>query len=289
MLVDLHVHSYASDGTLSPTELVIHAKENGLSAIALTDHDTINGLDEAIDAGKLYQVEVIPGIELAAEFTTDNLHILGYCIKYKNNDFIKKLEPIQNSRDIRNQKMILKLNDLGFSVTMDEIYNISDDSNNSKNIITRAHFAKALYNKGYVSSIQETFELYLSPGKPGYVERIIPTPKECIDLIHSVGGIAVLAHPTLYGLNMGKSLEKLIAELTSCGLDGIEAIYPLHNIDEEIYFKNLANKYNLLITGGSDFHGTNKPGLKIGTGYSNLKIPYPILEKIKSKASLNTK
>lgn len=286
MLVDLHVHSHVSDGTLSPTELVIHAKESGLSAIALTDHDTIEGLEEAIHAGQHYQLEVVPGIELSAEFRTDNLHILGYCINYKNNDFIQKLEPIQNSRQIRNEQMILKLNELGFPITMNDLIITDPSEKDNVSIITRSHFAKALYQKGYVQSLKEAFELYLTPGKPGYVKRKISTPKECIDLIHSTGGIAVLAHPTLYGLSLGKKLEKLIAELVSYGLDGIEAVYSLHTPDQQSYFISLAHKYNLLISGGSDFHGSNKPRLEIATGYGNLKIPYSILQQIKNKAGI---
>ena len=286
MLIDLHVHSYVSDGTLSPAEVVIHAKENGLSAIALTDHDTIEGLEEAILAGEHYQMEVIPGIELSAEFTTDNLHILGYCINYKNRDFRKKLEPIQNSRQIRNEQMVLELNKLGFSITMDDLLNTDPTTKDNVNIITRAHFAKVLYQKGYVQSLKEAFELYLTPGKPGYVKRKISTPKECIDLIHSAGGIAILAHPTLYGLSLGKKLEKLVSELVSYNLDGIEAIYSLHTPDEQSYFISLARNYNLLISGGSDFHGSNKPGLEIATGYGNLKVPYSILQQIKNKAGM---
>lgn len=275
MLVDLHVHSHVSDGTLSPTEVVIHAKEKGLHAIALTDHDTVDGLDEAIEAGALYLVEVIAGIELSAEFTDMDLHFLGYCIDYKNKDFLSKLRPLRDSRQIRNANMLTKLNELGFKIS------ISEDSN----VTTRAHFGKALYEEGYVSSIKEAFDLYLSPGKPGYLKRKTPTPRECIDLIHSAGGIAILAHPTLYGLDMA-ALEKLVGTLAGYGLDGIEAIYPLHTPEEEAYLTDISRKYNLIISGGSDFHGSNKPGLEIATGYGNLEVPYFILEQIKNKAGI---
>ena len=270
MLIDLHVHSNASDGTLSPTELIIHAKEKGLSAIALTDHDTVEGINEAMEAGALYQMEVIPGIELSADFPNDNLHILGYNINFKDPTFLKKLAPIQNGRNIRNEKMLQALHDLGFDIS------ISDDAD----IVTRAHFARALYDAGHVSSLDQAFKLYLSPGKPGYVKRITPSPEECINLIHGGGGLAVLAHPTLYGLK-APEIMSLIKRLTGYGLDGIEVMHSVHSMQDEIFLRDLAKKNNLLITGGSDFHGSNKPNLEIGIGYGNLKIPYSILESLR--------
>lgn len=274
MLIDLHVHSNESDGTLTPSEVVIHAKDKGLDAIALTDHDTVKGLDEAIEAGKLYKVEIVPGIELSADFPNENLHILGYYMDHKDPLWIDKLRPIQDSRKIRNQEMIEKIKKLGFDISLEE--NV---------VITRAHFARALYDGGHVSSMDEAFELYLSPGKPGYVKRITPTPKECIDLIHSGGGLAFLAHPTLYGLKPHQ-LTKLIKKLAGLGLDGIEAIHSIHSKQDEVFLRDLAIKNDLLISGGSDFHGSNKPNLEIAVGYGNLKIPYRILQHIKNKAGI---
>ena len=275
MLIDLHVHSNTSDGTLSPSEVVIHAKEAGLTAIALTDHDTVKGLAEATQAGELYKLEVVPGIELSADFPKDSLHILGYYIDYKDPAFLKKLEPIQEGRTIRNAKMLDQLKNLGFDIAMDE----------GVEIFTRAHFAKALLDGGYVSSFDEAFKKYLAPGKAGYVKRVTPTPKECIDLIHSGGGLAFLAHPTLYGLNTSQ-LTKLIKKLTKDGLDGLEAIHAVHSAQDETHLRILASKNNLLISGGSDFHGSNKPKLEIGVGYGNLKIPYRLLENIKAKIGI---
>lgn len=273
MLVDLHVHSNASDGTLSPSEVVVHAKEKGLGAIALTDHDTVTGIDEAMQAGALYQVEVIPGIELSADFPNDNLHILGYYIDYKDPGFIKELAPIQDGRTIRNDKMLANLHQLGFKITIDE----------DVDIVTRAHFARALLDGGHVTSMDEAFKLYLSPGKPGYEKRVTPSPQECIDLIHRGGGLAFLAHPTLYGLKTGP-LTKLIKELTNYGLDGIEVMHSIHSKQDEVFLRDLATKNKLIISGGSDFHGANKPNLEIAVGYGNLKIPYSVLENIKNKA-----
>ncbi|HHX60001.1 MAG TPA: PHP domain-containing protein [Epulopiscium sp.] len=273
MLIDLHVHSNVSDGTLSPSQVVQLAKEKGLCAIALTDHDTIDGLDEAMKAGHLHQVEIIPGIELSAEFPKDNLHFVGLLIDYKNKAFLDKLRPLKDARKIRNKKMLSQLQALGFNITVDE----------NSSVTTRAHFARALLEGGYVASMEEAFELYLSPGKPGYLKRVTPSPKECIDLIHDAGGIAILAHPTLYKLKTTE-IEELIASLADDGLDGIEAIYPLHTPEEETYFIDLAKRYSLIISGGSDFHGDNKPGLELGTGYGNLKIPHAVLDVIKNKS-----
>jgi len=273
MLIDLHVHSNVSDGTLSPSQVVQLAKEKGLCAIALTDHDTIDGLDEAMKAGHLHQVEIIPGIELSAEFPKDNLHFVGLLIGYKNKAFLDKLRPLKDARKIRNKKMLSQLQALGFNITVDE----------NSSVTTRAHFARALLEGGYVASMEEAFELYLSPGKPGYLKRVTPSPKECIDLIHDAGGIAILAHPTLYKLKTTE-IEELIASLADDGLDGIEAIYPLHTPEEETYFIDLAKRYSLIISGGSDFHGDNKPGLELGTGYGNLKIPHAVLDVIKNKS-----
>ncbi len=275
MFIDLHVHSTASDGTLSPTQVVRLAREKGLQAIALTDHDTIDGVGEAIEAGALYGVEVIPGIELAADFPGENLHLLGLYIDYEDKDFLQKLKPLVNSREIRNQKMLDQLDDLGLPISLEE----------NSNATTRGHFAKALLEAGHVASMEEAFDLYISPGKPGYIKRMTPSPKECIDLIHQAGGLAILAHPTLYGLDMIE-IETLIARLADDGLEGIEAIYCLHSPEEEAALIKIAKKYNLIISGGSDFHGDHKPGLELGTGYGNLKIPYRLLDQIKSFLNL---
>lgn len=273
--IDLHLHSTFSDGTCSPTEIVQLAQKANLSAIALTDHDTTDGLDEFMSAGKKYGVETIPGIEISAQYDHEEVHIVGLFIDYTNPNLQNTIYGIQNHRIDRNGMMIEKLQSLGFSVTMDDLETVAQGE-----IITRAHFAKLLLQKGYVSSLSEAFDLYLSQGKPGYIQRKTLSPKETIQLIEKAGGIAVMAHPTLYNLTK-ECLETLIQELISYGLKGIEAEYVLYSEEEEAYIKSFADQYHLLYSGGSDFHGENKRDIKIGIGKGNLQIPYSYLVKMK--------
>lgn len=277
--IDLHVHSNVSDGTLSPAELVHYAKQKGLRAFALTDHDIIDGIEEAVNEGKEWGVEVIPGIEFAAEYKDREIHILGLFIDYKDCNFIQKLNWIQNARVRRNEKMLKKLNDIGIKITLEDLKQRA-----GKDLITRAHFGKALFEKGYTKSLNDAFRLYLSPGSPGYVQREILSPKECIQLIHEAKGLAVLAHPTLYRLS-DNNLSSLLQVLKEEGLDAIESIYSLYSKEQENKIRSLAHHFNLLITGGSDFHGTNKKDIDMGAGKGNLKIPYGILEDLKKSIS----
>lgn len=241
--IDLHVHSNLSDGTLSPSELVHYAKQKGLIAFALTDHDIIDGIDDAMNKGKEYDIEVIPGIELAAEYKDREVHILGLFVDYKDSYFIQKLNWIQEARVRRNEKMLKKLNDIGINITQEDLKQRA-----GKDLITRAHFGKALFEKGYTKNLEDAFRLYLSPGTPGYVQREILSPKECVDLIHSAKGLAILAHPTLYHLSYDE-LNQLLKSLQGDGLDGIEAIYSLYSKDQENKIRSLAHHFNLLITG----------------------------------------
>lgn len=275
--IDLHVHSNISDGTLTPKELVHYAKQKGLRAFALTDHDIIDGIEEAVQEGKELGVKVIPGIEFAAEYKDREIHILGLFIDYKNPYFVQKLDWIQNARVRRNEIMLQKLNDIGINITPEDLQQRA-----GKDLITRAHFGRAIFEKGYTQTLEDAFRLYLSPGSPGYVKRDVLSPKECIKLIHEAKGLAVLAHPTLYHLS-DEELNHLVQSLCENGLDGIEAIYSLYSKEQENQIRSLAHHYNLLITGGSDFHGTNKKDIDIGTGKGNLKIPYEILEELKKK------
>lgn len=275
--IDLHVHSTVSDGTYSPCELVKYASKKNLSAIALTDHDCIFGIEEAKQCAKEYNIEVISGIEFSTKYNDTEIHILGLYIDETNKDFVKNLDYIVQSREIRNEKMIQKLNDYGLNITMNDVLDTSDSD-----IYTRAHFAKALYNKGYVKSLREAFDKYIGNDCPCYVSRTKVTPKLAIDLIRSCKGIPILAHPTLYNMDL-RQLDILIKELVNDGLLGIEGLYSLYNKSEVKYIGDFAKKYNLVVSGGSDFHGNNKVNIDLGIGRGNLKIPYLLLEKIKSK------
>ena len=264
--VDFHVHSNISDGTLTPTEVVKMAADKGLAAIALTDHDTIDGVEEALRAGETYGIRVIPGIEISADYNGSDLHILGLNIDYKNDEFAGRVAVCRDSRDGRNLKMVEKMQAQGFPVTWDIMLDRFGD-----NSITRAHFAKYLLDEGYVASKDEAFAKYLNPGCPCYVSRVKVTPKEAIEMILLAGGHPVLAHPLLYRMPKDR-LESVIVMLQGYGLQGIEARYSLNRVEDDVFLEKLATRHGLGMTGGSDFHGDIKPDIAIGTGKGNLSV-----------------
>lgn len=275
--IDLHVHSTASDGSYTPSELVNYALKKDLCAFALTDHDTCDGLDEAISyaASLPYDITVIPGIELSAEYMGEDIHILGLNIDYKNTEFLTELKEFQDSRSDRNVKMIKKLQDNGFAITQDMVDKRFGDA-----VITRAHYAILMIEMGYVKDKDEAFTKWLDKDCPCYVARHKITPSGAVKLIKKAGGHPVMAHPVLYSLT-DNVLDELVVSLASDGLEGIEAIYCLNKAGDEKKYKNLAFRHGLYITGGSDFHGTAKPGLELGTGYdNNIAVPETLLENI---------
>jgi len=273
--IDLHTHTTASDGTLTPRELVSLAVEIGLSAIAITDHDTVGGVEEALSEGRKLGLEVIPGIEISAEFERE-MHILGYYIDYCSPILQESLQRLQEFRKRRNPQIVEKLRQLGFLITIEEV-----EREAGGEIIGRPHIAKALVRKGYVKSIQEAFEYYLSDGKPAYIKKEKLTPQEAIQTILTAGGLPVLAHPKYLALNQDR-LGKLIDQLVQWGLKGIEVYYSAHSVGETRRYLALAKKYELLVSGGSDFHGINKPDIRLGRGFGNLNISYDLVEKIKN-------
>ena len=273
--IDLHTHSTFSDGTLTPTELVHSAKTAGLSALALTDHDTLNGILEGATAAVACDLEFISGIELDAMADGTEVHILGYLFDADNAVLRTSLALMAEQRDRRNTQMCQKLAALNIHVTQDDLLN-----HTKKNMITRAHFANALIKKGICKTFENAFSKYLSPGCAAYVPRFSFTASEVIALIRQAGGIAVLAHPFLYKFNKHE-LDTLIGFLAAQGLGGIEAVYATHTPVDEAYLRQLAKKYRLHITGGSDFHGQNKPHIAIGKGRGRLFVPYSLLQDLK--------
>lgn len=279
-IIDLHAHSTASDGTYSPAEVAELAKKLGLSAIALTDHDTIDGLDEFQKTGNALGIETIPGIEFAALWEKHHrpeIHLVGLGFDPAHPVLLSRMQEIRQSRDLRNSKMCEKLSSIGLHITIEEVA-----ANAGGEIITRAHFANVLLQKGYIKKKEDAFSRYISPGLPGYVEREFLTPALCIQTIKEAGGAAVLAHPTLYGLGM-EQLEELCEELIPYGLDGIECQYSTYSPAETKAITALAEKMDLLPSGGSDFHGKNKPNIHLGSGKSNLAIPYGFWEELKKR------
>lgn len=259
---------------MAPTELVKHAKECGLRAIALTDHDTFDGVAEAIEAGGLYGVEVIAGIEFSA-VSTGETHILGYNIDISNKEINEAVDKAKALRLLNNERTAEALRKLGFDVTVEDARAISPIGN-----LGRAHFAKVMEIKGYTKSVKEAFDLYLQKGRPAFNSLRLLEPEEAISLIHQAGGKAFLAHLHLTKLK-GKELEDYVIRLKNAGLDGLEGYYTEYDGEMESEYRGLAKKHGLLISGGTDFHGTNKPHIKLGTGYGELKIPYSLLEAIK--------
>lgn len=276
--VDLHVHSTRSDGSLSPSALVDLALQKGLSAFALTDHDTIDGLDEAIRYASDKEVEVIPGIEFSTEYYGRDIHIVGLAIDYKAPAFSSRLREFVDSRIRRNQKMCANLSSAGIDISYEKLLQAFPEA-----VITRAHYARYLLEHGYVKSLPEAFERYVGDHSPYFVPREKVTPCQAVQLILEAKGLPILAHPLLY--HLGKdALEKLVLSLKDAGLVGIEAIYSTHSAGEEREMRQLAARCGLLISGGSDFHGANKPGLELGTGYhGKLFIPYDVWEKLEDK------
>lgn len=270
--IDLHVHSNFSDGTFTPTELVQYGLEKKLSAIALTDHDSMDGIFEAIEASKNTSIQVIKGIELSTAYKGKDIHILGLFVNPDDKVFAKKLSSFQEARNIRNKKMIQNFENAGFHISVDKMADSFGDSQ-----LTRAHFARYLLNHNYVKSMREAFERYLNEDSPYYVPREKITPIQAVTLLLENKAIPVLAHPVLYRFTEHE-LETLIGELKETGLVGLEAIHSENTPTDEDNMKKIANRFDLLISGGSDFHGSNKPGLDLGTGRGNLSIPETILD-----------
>lgn len=278
--VDLHTHTNASDGTYSPSELVDYAIAKELAAIAITDHDTIAGLAEAKNRAFGTSLEIISGIEFSSvsDLCPNDLHILGLCINENDLAFTGRLAAIVDERNTRNGRMVGKLRDHGFDITLEDIRAQSSDG-----VITRAHFGRALMEKGYVASISEAFDKYIGYRGPCYVEREKLTPEKAIEMILANGGVPVLAHPTLYGLDL-VSLEKVVEHLARHGLIGIEGIYSTYTKSETRWIGEMAKRHGLLCTGGSDFHGANKNGIDLGVGYGSLHVPASILDAVKEKS-----
>lgn len=274
-MIDLHVHSTASDGTCSPTELVILAKDAGLEAFALTDHDSIDGIEEALAAGKEHNMEVIPGVELSCNYNGEEIHVVGLYIDYKDAEFVKHLKNFQDLRDNRNIKMAERLREEGFDISADALHEMFPDA-----VLTRAHVAKYLVATGQVKELSIVFDKYIGNGCKCFVDRPKVHPADAVKMIHRIGGVAILAHPCLCKMPR-QELYAMIEELANAGLDGIEAIYSCNMGSDEKDFTEISNKHHLFISGGSDFHGSNKPYIKLGVGKGNMHVPYEILTTIK--------
>ncbi len=276
-LIDLHVHSAASDGSYPPAEVVRYAKEGGLKAMALTDHDTVEGLPEAVAAGDSLGVEVIPGVEISARFPGGTMHILGLCIDYTNGHLDERLAVLKQARADRNPQIIAKLNALGIPITMAQVEKISGGGQ-----VGRPHIARALLESGYVQDLQEAFDQYLGWHRAAYVSKFRFPPAEAIAMIRDVQGVPVLAHPFTLGLGSAFALRHQLAALKKLGLAGIEVFYSEHTPEQEALYLKLARELGLLVTGGSDYHGANKPEITLGSMPSQARLTYDLVEALKA-------
>ncbi len=263
---DLHLHTIFSDGTYTPEELISESKKSGLSAIAVVDHDTVLGIEPATKIANTEDIEVLPGIELSAEYDGLEVHILGYLIDYKREKLIEKLEFLKKNRIERIYKIVDKLKNMDVVLEAESVFALA-----KYGTVGRLHVARAMVKAGLVHSIAEAFRKYIGDKGPAYVCNFRFSPSDAIKLIKEAGGIPVLAHP--YTIMK----DELIPEFVDCGLMGLEAYYPEHTQGMTNFYLGLAKKYNLLVTGGSDCHGKAKPEAKIGS----VKIPYELVEKLK--------
>jgi hypothetical protein len=275
--IDLHTHSTASDGTLAPAELVGLAAETGLSALALTDHDTIAGNAEALARGHSLGLEVIAGCELSVDHRPGFMHVIGLYVPQNPVNLANGMRYLNERRMSRNTRMIEKLQAIGVDVTYDEVLAIAGSGT-----VGRPHLARALMNKGYVSGMDQAFQEYLGEGGKAYLPKDKFTPEKAVELLASEGATVILAHP--YSLNAAPDrLERILKNLMDHGLEGIECYYPMHSPGKTREFLNIARKLDLLPVGGSDFHGENKPEIRLGAAGYGREIPYSLLEAIKKR------
>ncbi len=274
--VDLHTHTTESDGTFTPEELILEAKRIGLSAIAITDHDSVSGIEKAAPIAAMQGIELIPGIELSTDYNGKEVHVVGLFIDTENEYLLEKIKEFKENRNNRNTMIIENLQKEGFDITMEALVAENPDC-----VITRGNIARFLYEHGMIPTIQTAFEKYIGDNCKCYVNRFKITPMDGVRLIKEAGGTAILAHPLLYHMS-DTTLQTMVDEMKEAGLDGIEAIYCTYTPSEERQMKCFAQKNQLLVSGGSDFHGGTKPNLNLGIGYGKLHIPYEVLEDIKN-------
>jgi predicted metal-dependent phosphoesterase TrpH len=276
-IVDLHVHSTASDGSSTPLEIIEAAKNSGLQAIAITDHDTVEGSAEALRSPQGPALEVLSGIEISADFLPGTMHMLGYLIRLDDPALRQTLERVQASRANRNLQIVEKLQNFGIDIDYEDVLKVSGGGQ-----VGRPHIAQVLVQKGAVQSIDGAFGKLLKKNGPAYVPRFRLSPAEAINMILQAGGVPVLAHPfTLHTKNEAE-LEGIVADLKRVGLRGLEVYYPEHGRARTAQYERLALGHDLLITGGTDFHGASKPQVHLGIGRGDMRVPYRCVEELKN-------
>lgn len=272
-IVDLHTHTTASDGSYTPTELVKYAKQKGLSAIAITDHDTVAGVEEASMEGEELGIRVIPGAELSTRVDDCDVHMTSLFINCKNKQLIKRLDDMAASRQERNYKMVDKLHEAGFQIDRRDL-----DALGEGKILARGHIAQILIARGYATELKEALRKYLSKGTPGYVQKEVLSPEECIQLVHDAGGLIFVAHLHQIDPQDPEHCKDVARRLIRMGADGLETQYCEFDDEWRQATEQIAQECGCLRSGGSDFHGAMKKGLDLACGYGDLQVPYTFLE-----------
>ena len=276
--IDLHLHTRYSDGSLMPAEVVGLAHQAGVTAMAITDHDIVDGIPHALNAAAPLGIEIIPGVELSSRLDGQELHVLGYFFDWQDSTFRDHLAQQRLSRNARIPQTIERLNAVGLELSEDDIRTRAGSGS-----IGRPHIAQVLVDKGYVQDTREAFDRYLKEGAPAYVPRMLADTREVITWIRNAGGVPVLAHPT-WTRCQGEPLFHLCASLKEAGLLGLEVFYSTHNRKQTSRYLELAKRLDLLITGGSDFHGAANPTIHVGRGKGNLKVPATLLDPLRQAA-----
>jgi predicted metal-dependent phosphoesterase TrpH len=278
--IDLHIHSTASDGTLSPADIIALALRLRLGAISITDHDSLAGCREALLDGIPDELGFLTGVEISAEPPPSypgagSIHILGYGMRLDDPELNRTLEKLQDARKDRNPQIIARLTQLGIAIRLEEVEQEAGDGQPG-----RPHIAKLLMKKGIVRTIDEAFDRYLGNGKPAYVDKFRIDSSQAIGLINAAGGTAVLAHPCLLELENDQQLEEILREMISMGLKGVEVYFPAHTPAQTRWYAELAERHDLLMSGGTDFHGDIQPDIQMGVGRGNLRVPFELYEKL---------
>ena len=283
--IDLHIHSTASDGSLTPAAILDHAQKLNLAAIAITDHDSLDGSREALRTGIPSSLHFLSGVEISAAYPpflqgSGSFHILGYGIHLDDPALNQRLKKLQEARKNRNPKIVRRLNELGFPISLEDVQQLAGQGQ-----IGRPHIADAMVKRGYVASIDEAFKKFLGTERPAYVNKERIGCEDAIKIIRGAGGIAALAHPGLLDVADKRQLEALIQNLIDIGMGAIEVYYPQHTTEQIKRYAQLSKQYGLLMTGGTDFHGSLTPDVQMGSGKGNLFIPFNIYEGLKGARS----
>jgi predicted metal-dependent phosphoesterase TrpH len=277
--IDLHLHTTHSDGSFSTREVMAFAKQAGLTALAITDHDIVEGIAEATAIGAELGIEVVPGVEISSRLGESELHILGYFLNWTDPLLAQRLSTLRDSRHTRNPKIVQRLNELGIPITYEDVRALAGTES-----VGRPHIARLLMEKKFVTSAKEAFDRYLANGRPAFVDRELPEPAEAVRWIREAGGVPVLAHPTWVRTSV-EGLRTLVRGLKEAGLGGIEVHYSTHTPSQTTEYLELARQCDLLVTGGSDFHGVTKPDIEVGIGRGQLKVSEKLLDPLRKAAT----